>query len=282
MIKSDLQNIVVEISRDGKTGWGTGFYITKDEIATCYHVLASRESALSDTYYIKHGSWTNWKKAIPIAGRCNSQRDFAVMRCEERFQSLPNLSFDTWDGVSREFLSYGYGIDSQKIQPMIKSYYIEGSIMGYTWINEQRRLQVETTRGAIQYGRSGSPVLSSDQKSIVGMLYLAGGEKDIESELILAIPIEEIVAIKSSKHMIDKTRLREMIVRNFTIEDLEILCADIQRDLAKNDIDLQIDLEIVGGNGKAAKVLKLIEYLDHRMYLSYLVDAVHRERPELR
>jgi len=34
-----LERIVVEVSRDKKEGSGTGFYISADKIATCYHVL---------------------------------------------------------------------------------------------------------------------------------------------------------------------------------------------------------------------------------------------------
>jgi hypothetical protein len=282
MIEYNLENIVVEISRDGKTGVGTGFYITDDEVATCYHVLALKESKLLDLYYIKHGSWSEWKKATPIIDRCNSKGDFAVMRCEEKIQSLPDLSFERWDEVSREFKSYGYGTDTQKMRSEIKSYSIEGTITGHTWVNKQCRLQLETTKGTIQYGRSGSPVLSYNQKAIVGILYLAGGENNIGSELILAIPIEEVLNISSSRSIGDKRKLREAMVKAFSIEDLDLLCADIQQNLAGKGIDLQVDLEMVGGRSKPAIVLNLMEYLDHRNYLSDLVDAVHKSRPELR
>jgi hypothetical protein len=282
MIESDLENIVVEISRDGKTGWGTGFYITENEIATCYHVLATKESGLFDVYYIKHGSWTDWKKATPVIAKCNTQGDFAVIRCEARIQLLPDLNFERWNGVSREFRSYGYGTDFQKIQSEIRSYSIEGTIAGRTWLNRQCKLQLETTKGTIQYGRSGSPVFSSDQKAIIGILYLAGGEIDIESEMILAIPIEDVVTITNFNSIGDKRGLREAISKTFDTEELDILCRDIQLSLANKGIDLEVSLDMVGGISKGAKVLNLIEYLDRRNYLSYLVDAVHRERPELR
>ncbi len=41
----------------------------------------------------------------------------------------------------------------------------------------------------------------------------------------------------------------------------------------------QVDPEIVGGSGKPAQVLNLIQYLDRRGYLDYLVKAVRRARP---
>jgi len=42
-----------------------------------------------------------------------------------------------------------------------------------------------------------------------------------------------------------------------------------------------VNLEMVGGEGKRAKVLNLIQYLERRGYLSYLVSAVRKARPEI-
>jgi hypothetical protein len=78
---------------------------------------------------------------------------------------------------------------------------------------------------------------------------------------------------------INKRALREAIVDRFNLEDLELLCADIEQDMADNGIILNVNLEVVGGAGKTAKVLNLIQYLDRRGYLQYLVDAVRRARP---
>ena len=78
---------------------------------------------------------------------------------------------------------------------------------------------------------------------------------------------------------VNKTVLRESIVKHFSIEDLEILCADIEQTMANDGLNLQVDLEIVGGVSKSAKVLKLIEYLDRRGFLSYLVDAIRKAHP---
>lgn len=78
---------------------------------------------------------------------------------------------------------------------------------------------------------------------------------------------------------VDKRALREAVVQAFSLEDLDVLCADVEQDLAKDSIELQVNLEMVGGSGKTGKCLKLIDYLDHRGYLAYLVTAVRRERP---
>ena len=78
---------------------------------------------------------------------------------------------------------------------------------------------------------------------------------------------------------VDKRALRETMVQAFSLDELELLCADVEHDLAANGIALQVNLELVGGNGKPGKVLNLISYLDRRGYLAYLVTAVRRARP---
>ncbi len=79
--------------------------------------------------------------------------------------------------------------------------------------------------------------------------------------------------------LVDKRLLREELVRAFSTEELEMLCADIQQDLISDGINVDVGLDISGGEGKAAKVLNLIQYLDRRKYLAYLVAAFRRERP---
>ncbi|HLB72295.1 MAG TPA: hypothetical protein VJJ51_14725, partial [Candidatus Methanoperedens sp.] len=86
------------------------------------------------------------------------------------------------------------------------------------------------------------------------------------------------VSVLPPQTSVNKTALREAIIKHFSLEELEILCADIQQKMLNDGQDLQVDLEIVGGTGKAAKVLKLIEYLDRRGFLAYLVNAVRRSR----
>lgn len=78
---------------------------------------------------------------------------------------------------------------------------------------------------------------------------------------------------------VDARALREAIVAAFSLEELDVLCADVQQALAADGVDLPLDLELVGGLGKRGKVLNLIRYLERRGYLAYLVAAVRRERP---
>ncbi len=80
---------------------------------------------------------------------------------------------------------------------------------------------------------------------------------------------------------VDQRLLREVMVRTFGTDDLVLLCHDIQQSLNQDGIQLQVNLEIVGGSSKPAQVLNLIQYLDRRGYLGYLVAAVRGERPGL-
>lgn len=78
---------------------------------------------------------------------------------------------------------------------------------------------------------------------------------------------------------VNRRELREVIVQRFTMADLELMCDDIEEALREDNIKLQVDLELFGGGGRPVIVRRLIEYLDNRQYLSYLVSAVRRERP---
>lgn len=80
---------------------------------------------------------------------------------------------------------------------------------------------------------------------------------------------------------VDKRVLREKIVAGFTAEDLDVLCSDIEAALAADGIQLQVNRDMVGGASKPVQVLRLIEYLEHRGYLPYLVAAVRQQRPGL-
>ena len=60
-----------------------------------------------------------------------------------------------------------------------------------------------------------------------------------------------------------------------------VLCGDVEAALAAGGVSLQVNLDMVGGGSKAVQVLRLIEYLDHRGHLPYLVEAVREHRPGL-
>lgn len=96
-------------------------------------------------------------------------------------------------------------------------------------------------------------------------------------------------AVDSVKHVLGRTSseqqpvnrrdLRKIMIQAFSREELNLLCADLQQDLADDGIELLVTLELAGGEGKEEQVLNLISYLDRRGFLYYLVTAVRRERP---
>jgi hypothetical protein len=80
---------------------------------------------------------------------------------------------------------------------------------------------------------------------------------------------------------VNHTALRRAIVKAFSVDETALLCADIRQDLAEDGVSLGLDLDALGGRtqGEEMLVYSLIEYLERRGYLSYLVRAVRRERP---
>ena len=123
-----LGQIVVEVSRDGKTGQGTGFFISDSEVATCYHVLKPDRGKLEKTYWICHSSDNEWMTVEPDNNRCDPINDYAILICREKIEFPGNLRFKTWDDISEDFLSLGYGSDPEKVSSEIKGYTISGKI----------------------------------------------------------------------------------------------------------------------------------------------------------
>lgn len=104
---------------------------------------------------------------------------------------------------------------------------------------------------------------------------------DLENNFPIALYMggKQVGASAPSPTNVNKSVLRDSIVKHFSLEELEIICADIEQTMADDGLKLQVDLEIVGGVGKATKVLKLIEYLDRKGFLPYLVNAIRRAHP---
>jgi hypothetical protein len=80
---------------------------------------------------------------------------------------------------------------------------------------------------------------------------------------------------------VDKRLLRTRLNQAFSLEELELLCADVQQALADQGVELQVSLEITGGVSKEAKILNLIAYLDRRGQLAALAAAAQLARPGL-
>ena len=75
--------------------------------------------------------------------------------------------------------------------------------------------------------------------------------------------------------------LRDILIKHFSIAELELLCADITDALNRDRIPQRVNLEIVGGNSLETYALNLIQHLERRGLLSYLLDAVEEERSHI-
>ena len=187
-----LENIVVEISRDGKTCSGTGFFISPDEIATCYHVLVPPEGGkLKKIYRIKHDNWVGWQKATLVRAQPLPD-DVAVLKTSKKLESF-DIKLQAWNKRSCEFVSRGYSEETSEAG--FGANEIDGRIITDTKLEKRTRLQLQTSPDAIKGGRSGSPVFSLDQNAIVGMIDYQGGELNRDAQIGAAIPIEAIVSL---------------------------------------------------------------------------------------
>lgn len=202
----DLESIVVRISRkepiDGHAQTnGTGFFISKYMIATCYHVLDPGFKGLNKLYWIKNDKWNKWEEAVPILDHCKESTDIAVIysSCllEEKLPDFKNWPIELSDKINRRFASKGY--DSKR--SALGATLIEGSILSQTKIGPNRRLQLQTKAGTVCKGRSGSPIWSFGKNAIVGMIDYQVGAVDISTEMPLAIPINEITPLRDCTTM---------------------------------------------------------------------------------
>jgi hypothetical protein len=94
----------------------------------------------------------------------------------------------------------------------------------------------------------------------------------------------ELPQIEPATDHIDQRVLRMAMVNFFSLEELEAICADVEHALDEAGIRIMgrpipVSLEMVGGRSKQGKVLNLIQYLDRRGYLGYLVNVVRLHKP---
>jgi hypothetical protein len=144
------------------------------------------------------------------------------------------------------------------------------------WVNKYDQVFTATPQMCILYAgvEEGVPFPTGIEKQIMAWL---------ESQIPSSAPLKHEEQMAPGQTCPDSTvaprALRTALVDHFSIEGLEELCAEVQQDLKDRGIILQVNLEMVGGESKTGKVLKLIEYLDHRGYLGCLEAAARRLRP---
>jgi len=192
-----LKKIVVRIADGEKRLLGTGFFISDEEILTCYHVLAYALAdscdQLPDSYLVKNEDWEDWKEAAPVESKCSAIKDFAVLSCNaSKKPGHGRISFARWDGKSKEFLTRGYDRNTTDADG---SFIVSDDgcrILGRTSLKKEPRLQLSTIKETLLKGRSGSPIWSLGQKAIVGMLDNSTGEENDQKDRSTAIPVEEL------------------------------------------------------------------------------------------
>jgi hypothetical protein len=79
--------------------------------------------------------------------------------------------------------------------------------------------------------------------------------------------------------VVNRTELRNAMVRDFSLEEFAELVAEVQQHRRNQGWDDPLNVEIVGGTTLGAKVLNLIGHLDRRGQLDILVACVRRQRP---
>lgn len=97
--------------------------------------------------------------------------------------------------------------------------------------------------------------------------------------LIESIPVSTTTSATTQLPTSQLSELRRVLIDFFNLDELKLLCADVEQVLRNDGINLRINLDIVGGDGQEIRCHNLITYLDRRGYLQYLVRAVCRARP---
>jgi len=184
-----LRDIAVKICKDKnpESAIGSGFFISPKEIATCHHVLSTEQKKIEGQFWCQRYGSQYWIRATPIYQECDEIMDKALL-------SVPDNHFDflnDWDGQSKDFVSIGF--DSEKERYGTQFSTVKGKISGCCSSSGKNLLQLSVIEGAIQKGRSGSPVWSVDQNSIVGMIANVFPESK-GFDAVAAISISDIIS----------------------------------------------------------------------------------------
>ncbi|RQW79968.1 MAG: serine protease [Methanothrix sp.] len=183
-----LTDIAVKICRDKnpESAIGSGFFISPIKIATCHHVLSTEKKIGGQFWCQRYGS-QYWIRATPIYQECDEMMDKALLSVTDNHFDFLN----DWDGQSKDFVSIGF--DSKIDRYGMEFSTVKGKISGCCSCSCKNRLQLSVIEGAIQKGRSGSPVWSVDQNSIVGMIAKVFPEAK-GFDAVTAISISDIIS----------------------------------------------------------------------------------------
>jgi hypothetical protein len=96
-------------------------------------------------------------------------------------------------------------------------------------------------------------------------------------------PAPDSAPVPAAARRSSKATLRKAMAQAFDSRELELLAADVQDALQEHGLDQTVSLAAAGAENVSleTQVLRLIEFLDRRRQLDFLVEAVRRARPGL-
>jgi hypothetical protein len=122
-----------------------------------------------------------------------------------------------------------------------------------------------------------SPIFNNQGMQVGGSVYQAGQINVTTASESAVVPPQAPDA--ASADALDKTAFRNWLMQHFSRADLDLLCADVQQRLAREGHNVQVSLEVAGGDGLEQQCQRLIEYLDRRGHLDTLVRHARSKRP---
>lgn len=131
-----------------------------------------------------------------------------------------------------------------------------------------------STRGDDEERDFGVPVLYLRAEE--GVLFPPTDKKAVSVEPAEPVPTG---VVPSNSRNIDSRALRIAMIPAFKVDELQLLCDDVEALMLADGISEELDLEVVGGSSKPTMILNLIEHLKRRGQLKYLVQAVRTARP---
>ena len=102
---------------------------------------------------------------------------------------------------------------------------------------------------------------------LAAFVYMDRGKRQQIDQVAISESRDTSLIEPTKSTAIDTSELRAVLEERFSSEEIKTLC-----------FDLQIDYEILEGEGKSAKARELIRYLDRRDELDLLVNAIRKER----
>jgi hypothetical protein len=102
-----------------------------------------------------------------------------------------------------------------------------------------------------------------------------------EDSTIFPIRPRPVKSLAQTVSMPGSLVLRDKLVEGFNLEELKVLCADVTAAMVQDGIQQRVDLDMVGGSNKEAIALNLVQWMERRGLLNYLVDVAAKQRPKL-